>query len=248
MSKDGIARAAVCGGAGGLGRAVASKFLQQGYEVVLFDVSPDASSIASGLGDGRCRGVTVDLSSWSATRAVFDRLKVLGQSFDVLVNAQGWDKPTPFIETDEPDWDQLIGINLKSVIHSCRCFLDQIDGTQAHIVNVSSDAGRIGTKGEAVYSACKAGVIGFTKTLAREHAKNGVLVNCVAPGPIDTPLFASIKSARPTMIEKMVKQIPLGRVAQPAEIAEVIYFLASRQNSYVTGQVISASGGLTMVG
>jgi 2-hydroxycyclohexanecarboxyl-CoA dehydrogenase len=240
--------AAVCGGAGGLGKAVGEKFLQQGYDVVLLDVSPDAASIASGMNGARCKGIMVDLSSWDRTRAAFADARKHAPRFDVLVNAQGWDKPTPFVQTDEPDWDKLIGINLKSVIHSCHCFLSQIGSAPGHIVNVSSDAGRIGTKGEAVYSACKAGLIGFTKTLAREHAKDNVLVNCVAPGPIDTPLFASIKAARPNMIEKMVKQIPLGRVAQPKEIAEVIYFLASPQNSFVTGQVISASGGLTMVG
>ena len=240
--------AAVCGGAGGLGKAVGEKFLHQGYDVVLLDVSPDAASIALAMDGARCKGITVDLSSWEKTQAAFAQARTHAPRFDVLVNAQGWDKPTPFVQTDEPDWDKLIGINLKSVIHSCHCFLRQIDGAPGHIVNVSSDAGRIGTKGEAVYSACKAGLIGFTKTLAREHAKDKVLVNCVAPGPIDTPLFASIKAARPNMIEKMVKQIPLGRVAQPKEIAEVIYFLASPQNSFVTGQVISASGGLTMVG
>lgn len=240
--------AVVCGGAGGLGKAVGEKFLQQHYDVTLLDVSPNTPSIASGMDKTRCRGITVDLSSWGKTQAAFADARKHTPRFDVLVNAQGWDKPTPFVQTDEPDWDKLIGINLKSVIHACHCFLRQIDGPSGHIVNVSSDAGRIGTKGEAVYSACKAGLIGFTKTLAREHAKDNVLVNCVAPGPIDTPLFASIRAARPTMIEKMVKQIPVGRVAQPREIAEVIYFLASPQNSFVTGQVISASGGLTMVG
>lgn len=240
--------AAVCGGAGGLGRAVGEKFLQQGYDVVLFDVSPNTGSVASSMDGARCKGITVDLSSWDKTQAAFAQSREHAPRIDVLVNAQGWDKPTPFIQTGEHDWDKLIGINLKSAIHSCHCFLRQVGGSPGHIVNVSSDAGRIGTKGEAVYSACKAGLIGFTKTLAREHAKDNVLVNCVAPGPIDTPLFASIKAARPNLIEKMVKQIPIGRVAQPNEIAEVIYFLASPQNTFVTGQVISASGGLTMVG
>jgi 2-hydroxycyclohexanecarboxyl-CoA dehydrogenase len=240
--------AVICGGAGGLGQATAKKFLSQGFTTVLLDVSSSVETLAREMHADRCVGIATDLSSWESTKTAFEQIKSKAPSLDVLVNTQGWDRPTPFIETGPADWDKLIGINLKSVIHSTRSFIDQVGPAGGWIVNVSSDAGRIGTKGEGVYSACKAGLIGFSKTMARELAKANILVNCVAPGPIDTPLFASIVSERPKLIEKMVAQIPLGRIGKPEEVAEVIYFLASPQNSFVTGQIISASGGLTMVG
>jgi 2-hydroxycyclohexanecarboxyl-CoA dehydrogenase len=149
---------------------------------------------------------------------------------DVLVNNAGWDKASPFVDSDPADWDRAIAINLYGVLHTCKAVLPIMaaQGSGA-VVNLGSDAGRVGSSGEAVYSAAKGGIIAFTKSLAREMARHQVRVNCVCPGPTDTALFASFR-----------------RLGQPADVANVVAFLASDEASFVTGQTVSVSGGLTM--
>jgi 2-hydroxycyclohexanecarboxyl-CoA dehydrogenase len=166
---------------------------------------------------------------------------------DVLVNNAGWDKAGPFVDSDTADWDRVIAINLYGVLHTCKAVLPiMAEQGSGSVVNLASDAGRVGSSGEAVYSAAKGGVIAFTKAVAREMARQGVNANAVCPGPTDTALFASMGGDNPKLREALTKAIPLRRLAQPADLANVVAFLASDEASYVTGQTASVSGGLTM--
>lgn len=175
--------------------------------------------------------------------------QVLGRfgRIDVLVNNAGWDKAGPFVDSDPADWDRVIQINLYGVLNTTKAVLpimmEQGSGT---VVNLGSDAGRVGSSGEAVYAAAKGGVIAFTKTIAREMARHQVTANCVCPGPTDTALFASIGGDNPKLREALTRAIPLRRLAQPGDLAGVVAFLASADAAYLTGQTISVSGGLTM--
>jgi 2-hydroxycyclohexanecarboxyl-CoA dehydrogenase len=166
---------------------------------------------------------------------------------DVLVNNAGWDRAGPFVDSDPADWDRIIAINLYGVLHTSRSVLP-IMAEQGHgsVVNVASDAGRVGSSGEAVYSAAKGGVIAFTKSTAREMARHRVNANCVCPGPTDTALFASMGGDDPRLRDALIKAIPFRRLAQPADLAGAVAFLASDEASYITGQTLSVSGGLTM--
>jgi 2-hydroxycyclohexanecarboxyl-CoA dehydrogenase len=163
----------------------------------------------------------------------------------ILVNNAGWDKAGPFVESDPADWQRIIQINLFGVFHTSRAVLPimvaQSDGS---VVNIASDAGRVGSSGEAVYSAAKGGIIAFTKTTAREMARHGVNVNCVCPGPTDTALFASF--AGPKLREALSRAIPLQRIGKPEDVANAVAFLAADEAAYITGQTLSVSGGLTM--
>jgi len=165
---------------------------------------------------------------------------------DGLVNGAGWDRIQPFLENPPEMWDQLIAINLLGAVRLTRAFLTPMVAAQGgKIVNISSDAGRVGSMGETVYAAAKGGLIAFTKSLARELARYRINVNCVCPGPTDTPLF----QAQPErMREALTRAIPFRRIARPEEIAEAVMFFLSRRSDYITGQVLSVSGGLTMVG
>jgi 2-hydroxycyclohexanecarboxyl-CoA dehydrogenase len=164
----------------------------------------------------------------------------------VLVNTVGWDRIEPFLDNTPEYWDQILGLNLLGPIRVTRAFLDgMIAAGGGAIVNVASDAGRVGSTGETVYAGAKGGVIAFTKSLAREMARYKIRVNCVCPGPTDTPLFR----AQPVKMQEALEHaIPMRRLAQPEEVADAIAFLASSRSSFITGQVLSVSGGLTMSG
>jgi 2-hydroxycyclohexanecarboxyl-CoA dehydrogenase len=166
---------------------------------------------------------------------------------DVLVNNAGWDRAGPFVDSDPADWDKVIGINLYGVLHTSHLVLPIMAGQGGgRVVNLASDAGRVGSSGEAVYSAAKGGVIAFTKTCAREMARHGITVNCVCPGPTDTALFAEFAGDDPKLREALTKAIPLRRLAQPSDLAGAVAFLASDEAAYITGQTLSVSGGLSM--
>jgi 2-hydroxycyclohexanecarboxyl-CoA dehydrogenase len=168
---------------------------------------------------------------------------------DVLVNNAGWDKVQPFLESNESDWDKVIAINLYGTLHCCKAVLPaMVAQGYGKVVNIGSDAGRVGSSGEAVYSAAKGGIIAFTKTLARELARYKINVNCVCPGPADTPLFAEIGAENPKLREALQKAIPFRRLARPEDLANAVAFLASDEAEYITGQTLSVSGGLTMAG
>jgi 2-hydroxycyclohexanecarboxyl-CoA dehydrogenase len=236
--------AIVTGGGQGIGRAIAEKLAAEGATVVVTDlVAENAMHTADGLPDAVAMGV--DVTDRLAVQAMADQVVQLFGRIDVLVNNAGWDKASPFVDSEPDDWDRAIAVNLYDVLHTCKAVLPIMaaQGSGA-VVNLGSDAGRVGSSGEAVYSAAKGGVIAFTKSLAREMARRQVRVNCVCPGPTDTALFASF--AGPKLREALTKAIPFRRLGQPADVANVVAFLASDEASFVTGQTVSVSGGLTM--
>jgi 2-hydroxycyclohexanecarboxyl-CoA dehydrogenase len=236
--------AIVTGGGQGIGRAIAEKLAAEGATVVVTDlVERSAIQTAEGLPGAVALGV--DVTDRQGVQAMADQVAQLFGRIDVLVNNAGWDKASPFTESEPADWDRAIAVNLYGVLHTCKAVLPVMaaQGSGA-VVNLGSDAGRVGSSGEAVYSAAKGGVIAFTKSLAREMARHQVRVNCVCPGPTDTALFASF--AGPKLREALTRAIPFRRLGQPADVANVVAFLASDEASFVTGQTVSVSGGLTM--
>jgi len=239
--------AVVTGGASGIGRAVVEELAAAGARVAVLDRDADgARSVLAGLGDGHA-AFEVDLRERAAIRAVgVDVVDGLGVP-DVVVNAAGWDIIENFLDNSREYWDQVVDINLMGPIEVSRVFLEPMveRGQPGRIVNVASDAGRVGSSGEAVYAGAKGGVISFGKALAREVARHGITVNTVCPGPTDTPLFHRQPEK---MQEALVRAIPMRRLAQPAEVAAAIVFFASDAASFMTGQVVSVSGGLTMAG
>ena len=243
MDLDG--KVAMVTGAGrGIGAAIALALAEAGASVAVLDLDGDnATSTAASL-PTKCVGLQADITESTAVRAaVGAAIDALGP-IDVLVNNAGWDKIEPFVDNDERDWDRIITINLKGPIIVTRAVLDSmIERRTGSIVNIASDAGRVGSSGEAVYSAAKGGVIAFTKTLAREMARNQIRVNCVCPGPTDTALLGSMDEKLRAGLERA---IPMRRIAQPTDIAPAVAFLASDAAGYITGQTLSVSGGLTM--
>jgi 2-hydroxycyclohexanecarboxyl-CoA dehydrogenase len=241
-------KVAIVTGAGqGIGRGIAEKLAAEGATVVAADINEVTAKQTVEEVGGDAVGVRVDVTSRPEVSAMVDQ--VLGRfgRIDVLVNNAGWDKAGPFVDSDPADWDRVIQINLYGVLNTTKAVLpimmEQGSGT---VVNLGSDAGRVGSSGEAVYAAAKGGVIAFTKTIAREMARHQVTANCVCPGPTDTALFASIGGDNPKLREALTRAIPLRRLAQPGDLAGVVAFLASADAAYLTGQTISVSGGLTM--
>lgn len=242
--------ALVTGSARGIGRATVDKLAAEGARVAVADINGDlAAQTAAAL---RERGadafaVSVDVTDRESVRAGVNQVIQHFGRIDILVNNAGWDKVEPFLKSDEATWDRVIAINLYGTLHMCKAVLPgMIERGYGKIVNVASDAGRVGSSGEAVYSAAKGGVIAFSKTLAREMARHQINVNVVCPGPTDTPLFAEIGSYNAGLADALIKAIPFRRLAQPSELANAIAFLASDEASYITGQTISVNGGLSM--
>ncbi len=236
--------AIVTGAGQGIGQAIARKLAAEGAIVVVTDLD-EASAIQTADALPGAVAIRADVSDRQAVQAMADRVVQQFGRVDVLVNNAGWDKASPFVDSDPADWDRAIAINLYGVLHTCKAVLPLMAARGGGaVVNLGSDAGRVGSSGEAVYSAAKGGVIAFTKSLAREMARHQVRVNCVCPGPTDTALFASF--AGPKLREALTKAIPFRRLGQPADVANVVAFLASDEASFVTGQTVSVSGGLTM--
>ena len=243
-------RAVVTGSGSGISRQVAVVMAESGAEVAVVDINLTAAqATADSINDagGKAKAFVVDVTSRQSIQNLRPEVEAGLGVCDIIVNGAGWNVGAPFL-TNEPDFiDKVIALNLMGNINMCHTFLPPLveAGKRGWVVNVSSDAGRVGSLGETVYAAAKGGVISFSKSLAREMARYNINVNCVAPGPTDTPLLRM----QPEKIqEALVRAIPFRRLGDPAEIAHVITFLASEQASYVTGQVISVSGGLTMVG
>lgn len=244
----------VTGGGAGIGRATALRLGQDGFAVAIWDLDQEgAGSAAEEIRSrgGRAIAVECDISdrgSIDAARAT--TTEELGTPW-ALTNNAGIDRLALFKDSDPQDWRKIIDVNLLGTLHVTQSLLPaMVAAGSGRIVCISSDAARVGSTGEAVYAAAKAGVIGFVKTLARECARHGILVNAICPGPTDTDLLDSVRS-RPSgdrIIEAMTRSIPLGRIAQPEDLSGVISFFLSPDAGYVTGQVLSVSGGLTMVG
>ena len=241
--------AVVTGGAKGIGAAIAARLSSDGLAVAALDVDVDsAEATAAGLGGSAHQA---DVSSYDSVRSAVDQVLERWDRIDVLVNNAGWDRVQPFLDNEPELWDRLIGINLLGPINLCHVVLPHmVSQGSGRVVNVASDAGRVGSSGEVVYSACKGGVIALTKAVAREMARHGITANCVCPGPTDTPLLAEIRSEETAdrIIDAIVRATPLRRLARPEDIAEAVAFFASGGSDFVTGQVVSVSGGLTMAG
>ena len=242
-------RVAFLTGAGrGMGKAMAERLSAEGSLLAVTDIDKDAAAaVAASLGKN-AHAVYIDVTDPGSVAAAVEEATAVFGPIDVLVNNVGWDRMAPFVDTDEELWDRLIAINLKGVLHTCKAIVPHMSERRGgRIVNISSDAGRVGSTGEAVYSATKAGIIGFTKTLAREVAKHGITVNAVCPGPTDTPLLEEMVGAgNERLISSLQRAIPLGRLGRPEDIAAAVAFLASDDASFITGQTLSVSGGLTM--
>ncbi len=237
--------AVVTGAASGIGRAIASALAGNGAVVVAADRDLAGAEQTAAAHD-RITAVFLDLTSGSSIGAARDEMVGRLGTPTILVNAAGWDRPGPFLDTDEQFWRDVVDINYVGHVRVSHAFLPpMIAAGRGKIVNVASDAGRVGSAGETVYAGAKGGVIAFTKSLAREMARHQINVNCVCPGPTETPLFQSLPE---TMREALIRAIPFRRVAQPAEVADAVLFFASDMARYVTGQVLSVSGGLTMAG
>lgn len=241
--------ALVTGGASGIGAATARRLAAEGARVAIGDVNEDgAKSIAGELDGFACRLDVTDTGSVNA--AVAATKEALGE-IDVLVNNAGTDLFSYFVNSDEGLWDFVLGVNLRGVLAVTHAVLPGMQERRTGaIVNVASEAGRVGSQGSAVYSAAKAGVIGFTKAIARESARYRVRSNAVAPGPIETPLLNAAPQLLGELGERlkqgMVNTTVMGRSGEPEEVAAAIAFLASEDASYVTGQTLNVSGGLSM--
>ena len=238
--------AIVTGGGQGIGQAIARKLAAEGATVVVTDLDEATAKATADALPGAV-AIRADVTDRQGVQAMAERVAEQFGRIDVLVNNAGWDKASPFVDSDPADWDRAIAINLYGVLHTCKAVLPVMAGQgSGAVVNLGSDAGRVGSSGEAVYSAAKGGIIAFTKSLAREMARHQVRVNCVCPGPTDTALFASF--AGPKLREALTKAIPFRRLASPEDIAGAILYFAGPTSDYVTGQILSVSGGLTMAG
>jgi len=237
----------VTGGASGIGKAAVSQLVQAGAMVYLTDID-DAKGMAATAelqGAGEVKFLHLDVTSAQSVAAAVRAVEQDRRTLDILVNVAGWSKVERFADTTPELWQRLIDLNYTGTLRVTHAFLPQLTARpNRKIVHVASDAGRVGSGGEAVYSGAKGGVIAFTKALARETARYATNVNCVCPGPTDTPLLASIPEKQR---EALMRAIPFRRFGKPEEVAAAIVFFASSGSDYVTGQVLSVSGGLTMV-
>jgi 2-hydroxycyclohexanecarboxyl-CoA dehydrogenase len=247
--------AVVTGGGGGIGSATCRRLAQEGARVAVYDMNLDAAeTVASAIRDagGRARAFRCDITSRADVDAAMAATQEQLGPVDVLVNNAGWDVFKPFTKTEPAEWDKLIAVNLTGALHMHHAVLPGMAARKSgRIVNVASDAARVGSSGEAVYAACKGGLVAFSKTIAREHARHGITANVICPGPTDTALLAGVAEGAPSpekLLEAFARAIPMGRLGQPDDLAGAIAFLASDDASFVTGQVLSVSGGLTMNG
>jgi 2-hydroxycyclohexanecarboxyl-CoA dehydrogenase len=241
--------AVVTGAASGIGRATAEALAAAGAHVILGDVNAEGGEAAATAIRARGQGadfLRLDVTDPASIEAFAGAALARRPQVDIVANVAGWGRTEPFVKNTPEFWDQLVALNLMGPVRVSRAFIEPMIARGAgRIVNVASDAGRVGSLGETVYSAAKGGAIAFTKSLAREVARYNVTVNCVCPGPTDTPLMAAVPDK---IKEAFTRVTPMRRLARPGEVADAILFFASGRADFVTGQVLSVSGGLTMAG
>jgi 2-hydroxycyclohexanecarboxyl-CoA dehydrogenase len=245
--------ALVTGGGQGIGRATALALAREGAQVAALDVVKEAAErVRNEIETLGVKGLALaaDVTRRAEVeRAVAEIVAQWGQ-LDIVVNNAGWDTMQPFLESEEPVWDRIIAINFKGLLYVCKAAVPHMVARGGgRVINIASDAGRVGSTGEAVYAGTKGAIIAFGKTLAREVARHGITVNAVCPGITETPLLQGIREESPRnakVIEAIGRAIPLGRIGQPEDVAAAVVFLASPEAGYITGQTLSVSGGLTM--
>ncbi|MEY4364165.1 MAG: hypothetical protein RLZZ24_1517 [Pseudomonadota bacterium] len=245
----------VTGGGGGIGGATCRYFAEHGAKVAVFDLNLKAAQdVAKDIQahGGHAAAFECDITQRNMVDAAVQGATAQLGPIDVLVNNAGWDVFKPFTKTSPDDWSRLIAINLTGALHMHHAVLPgMVERRKGRIINIASDAARVGSSGEAVYAACKGGLVSFSKTIAREHARHGITVNVVCPGPTETALFEDYKQGAGNpekLVEAFTRSIPLGRIGQPTDLPGAIAFFASEGAAYITGQVLSVSGGLTMAG
>lgn len=245
----------VTGGGGGIGSAICRRFAEDGALVAVFDINKDAAeAVAAGIRDtgGKASAFAVDLTSQESVNAAVAAAEQELGPIGVLVNNAGWDHAAPFLKTDKPLWEKIVAVNLYGALYMHHAVLTGMAARGGgRVINVASDAARVGSSGEAVYAFCKGGLVSFSKTMAREMARKQININVVCPGPTDTALFRDF-AGEGEQGEKLkgalTKAIPFGRLGQPEDLPGIVAFLASDEASFITGQIISVSGGLTMAG
>ncbi|WP_454737813.1 2-hydroxycyclohexanecarboxyl-CoA dehydrogenase [Cupriavidus necator] len=245
----------VTGGGGGIGSATCLRFARAGAAVGVLDLNPEAGErVAAQIREsgGRALALRCDITDRASVDAAVAAVERELGPVDVLVNNAGWDVFRPFIKTEPAQWERLIAINLTGALHMHHAVLPgMVERKRGRIINIASDAARVGSSGEAVYAACKGGLVSFSKTIAREHARHGITVNVVCPGPTETALFEDYKQGAGNpekLVEAFTRSIPLGRIGQPDDLPGAVLFFAGDDAAFITGQVLSVSGGLTMNG
>ncbi|MFK5979458.1 MAG: glucose 1-dehydrogenase [Rhizobiaceae bacterium] len=255
MNKTKKRTALITGAGGGIGSAIAYNLSRAGIMVAIQDIDQVAAEkVASKINanGGKALAVVGDISDDISNADTKSSVEASLGPISILVNNAGWDRIINFVDTDKEFWEKAIAINLRGPIGLTHLVVKDMQATNwGRVINIASDAGRVGSSGEAIYSACKGGMIAFAKTLARELARNGITCNTVCPGPTDTALLAAQLGEGETgqkIYESFKRAIPMKRLGQPDDIAGIVGFLASDEASYITGQTISVSGGLTMHG
>jgi 2-hydroxycyclohexanecarboxyl-CoA dehydrogenase len=240
--------AVVTGAASGIGKATAEALAEAGATVICADIDREkgeAAAAAIRSKGGKAEFHAIDLTDAASIGAFAEAVQAKAGAIDILVNGAGWGQTRPFWETTPELWQKLIALNFVGPMNLVKALLPKmLERGSGKIVNIASDAGRVGSLGETVYSGAKGGLIAFTKSLARETARYNINVNCVCPGPTETPLLFAVPEKH---LEAFKKAIPFRRFGKPSEIADAVLFFASDRASYITGQVLSVSGGLTMV-
>lgn len=241
----------ITGAASGIGRATAQRLAHEGAAVGILDLAAEAAAETAREireAGGRAYAYTTDITDAAAVERSIAAFSEEAGPITGLVNNAGWDVAKTFLESDPDFWKKVIDINLMGPLHVTKAVLTRMEASgRGRVVTVASDAGRVGSSGEAVYSACKGGMIAFSKSVARELAKTGISLNCVCPGPTDTPLLAQLEETG-RLAKALERAIPMRRLAQPEDFPGVIAFLLSDDAAFITGQTISVSGGLTMAG
>jgi 2-hydroxycyclohexanecarboxyl-CoA dehydrogenase len=242
--------AIVTGGGGGIGGATCRRFAEEGTKVAVFDIDfAAAERVAAEIGG---KAFACDITDYDAVQKAVGEVIALWGRIDILVNNAGWDVFKLFKDTQPSEWTKLIAINLIGPLHMHHAVLPGMMAQGGgRIVNIASDAARVGSSGEAVYAACKSGIVGFSKTLAREHARHKIGINVVCPGATRTNLFEDYKkgAGNPEKLEEAFRRaVPMGRIGEPEDLPGAILFFSSDDAAFITGQVLSVSGGLTMAG